>query len=1049
MKDTYKEIFLVPYSHLDTQWRWEYPTTIKKYLKKTLEESINLFKRYPDHQFNFTGALRYEMMRDYFPDLFKEAKKYIDQERWHLAGTCLDETDVLVPSVESMIRNILYGDRWQKDEFGKSSRDYMIPDCFGFPENMPTVMSHCGINGFSSNKLTWGSAVGIPFEIGKWRGPDGSEVVSALNPCRYDSHMDLPIFLNPGRLARLKKLGKKSGIWKSFQYYGVGDIGGSPTEGSVKRALSSIKHYAKKKGGITVKQGSAEQFFDNITDVERSKMDSYQGDFLLTQHSAGTITSAGIMKRWNRKNEQLAYIAELAAVTALYHAGLPYPKEKIKKSWSRIIASQMHDILPGTSTPTAYEFSHNDEVIALNTWTSIIEDSAKAIASNLSGSGELLLFNPHSESRIDAVEFILHTDTQYLNHKYVLIKDIDNNEYVGQLKIDDNNQTIVTFAPKLEALSWSKFSIDKYSEKPKELVTLKLESNSHIIENSFYKVVIENNGKVKSIFEKTINKELLKKPLAYEFQKERPLQFPAWNMDWKDRKKKPFKRIESGGSVKVLEHGPIKTTIEITTIVSKSKFIKEISLSAESNTVEFIERIDWHEKGCSLKLALTGNMDDSEMTYNWETSRINRGINNKKQYEVPSRNWVDMNSKKNWGISIIEDCKYGYDHPMADTIRMTLLYTPAIHYINGFWDQRTHDHGEHTIRYAIHGHSGDWKGTDVIAKSFNTPTRPFIVQDSENSSKESVIKPFKLKSEHIGILSIKRAEDLEGIIVRLYERSGSANIGTLSFNQDINEVYTVNGLEEKQEQISFSKNSLDVEIPANGIKSYFIRYESEVATKIIPQQTLKLPYNHSLFSENGVNTESILPRESISGLVESGDITFYIAENKELNALSCNSQKLNLSEGYNTLSILGGANSRSVESIVWLDENSEQIESNDLIFSSLTDFVGQWDRREWSSQPKHLPKLRSDYAWLKKCTGINPGYINRQRLEWYSNHTHKNGEDRPYEYGYLYSTKLSIPKNAKYIQLPVNKEAFIVSMTQSNEDCIIKNSYKLKDKFDF
>ena len=110
-----------------------------------------------------------EFMKDYFPDLFEKVKKYVKEGRWHVVGTCLDETDTLAPSVESMIRNVLYGDRWAKEEFGVSSNDIMIPDCFGFPANMPSIMAHCGINGFSSQKLTWNSAVGVPFDIGFWK----------------------------------------------------------------------------------------------------------------------------------------------------------------------------------------------------------------------------------------------------------------------------------------------------------------------------------------------------------------------------------------------------------------------------------------------------------------------------------------------------------------------------------------------------------------------------------------------------------------------------------------------------------------------------------------------------------------------------------------------------------------------------------------------------------------------------------------------------------------------------------------------------------------
>ncbi|TFH30626.1 MAG: hypothetical protein E4G98_01705 [Promethearchaeota archaeon] len=617
---TSKEIFLVPYAHLDTQWRWEFPTTIRKYIRNTLEQNFALFDKYPEHEFNFTGALRYAMMKEYYPAHYETLKKLIAENRWHLAGTSLDETDALTPSVESMIRNILYGDQWFQQEFGKSSRDYMIPDCFGFPANMPSVLAHCGIHGFSSQKLTWNSAVGIPFELGMWKGPDEKEVVCALNPGPYVSRILLPVHLNPARLKQLNTLGKKNGIWKSFQYYGVGDIGGAPTEGSVKRALGSIKHGAQKGTALTVRQGTPDQFFAEVTEAEKQRMDRYSGDLLLINHSAGTLTSAAIMKRWNRKNEQLAFAAEAAALTAHIVAQVPYPEDKIESAWYRVIGSQMHDILPGTCTPTAYEYSHNDEVIALKTWTTIIHDAAQAIAPFVPGEGTVLLYNPLGETRQDLVEINLPIPSDF-GEKAITLVDTDGNTIPVQIHDYEGGQKTAIFIPKLPPFSWKRYSIEFNSKTTEEeiLNPVRIDRNEDgfILENSYYKILITQAGQIFSIFHKEMQKELLKKPLAYEFQKEHPKVFPAWNMDWKDRKKPPFLRIETGDEVSIIEDGPLRCILQITTHINSSVFLKEISLSHESDIIKFTERISWRELGCSLKLALTGDFTQPQVTYNW------------------------------------------------------------------------------------------------------------------------------------------------------------------------------------------------------------------------------------------------------------------------------------------------------------------------------------------------------------------------------------------------------------------------------------------------
>jgi len=1049
-----KEIFLIPYSHLDTQWRWEYPTTINKYIKNTLDENLTLFKKYPEHRFNFTGAIRYAMMKDYFPEAFEEVKKLIREGRWALAGTCLDETDALVPSPESMIRNILYGDRWQKKEFGRSSRDYMIPDCFGFPANMPTIMAHCGIHGFSSNKLTWGSAVGIPFEIGVWKGPDGSEIVSALNPCRYDSHLELPVHLNPARLARLKRLGKKNGIWKSFQYYGVGDIGGAPLEGSVRRALASIRHFAARAGETIVRQGSADEFFGEITGEEKGRMDRYEGDFLLTNHSAGTITSAAIMKRWNRKNEQLAFAAEEAAVTAMIQAGCPYPADKIESAWTRMIGSQMHDILPGTSTPTAYEYAHNDEVVALKTWSSILEDSAEAIAPFVEGDGEILLFNPLDQPRRESVVAELALPEDY-NPGHVVLESGNGTVYPGELKKGSGSRYELTFLPELAPAGWTRFSL-RTADLPEKAtvtapVTLTTGADGYILENRLYRVRISEQGAVTSVCHKGLDKELLDNPLAYEFQKERPMKFPAWNMDWRDRKKAPFVRIEEGTSVQILEDSPLGCKIRIVTEYGSSRFVREVSLRAGSELVDITERIHWRETGCSLKLAVTAALENPAFTCNWETSRIEREVNHKKTFEMPSRLWADL-SGRDHGLSILEDSKYGWDRPEGNTIRMTLLYTPALRYINGFLDQKSQDWGDHTIRYGIYGHSGDWRGTDKQARAFNQPVRSFLVKGGVSpKSQKAPGTPslLTLSNDQVAVMAVKKREEDDSIVLRFYEREGRDARTRVTFAVPLEKVVEVNGLEESLGVVEHSGNSFEMALKANGVKAFALKLKRGIKTVVPDQTILPLEYDTPLIGRNGEATEALFPAEITPAVLQAGNLEFSLAVDEEKNGLSCRGQQIALPADHNRISLLTGAGKSCDARFRWLDSEGKILGEETRRVPAMTGFAGQWDRRLWKRSPKHHLKNRRDYAWLNKCTGVEPGFVNRERLEWVAAHTHDKGRDQAYRYGYLYNVTLAIPRGAVSLVLPESGSIYLLAATASRPATEVKSIRKLSDQFDF
>ena len=177
-----KTIYTVSNAHLDTQWNWDVRTTINSYINKTLDSNFTLFNKYPDYKFSFEGAFRYALAKEYYPDKYAQMKDYIAQGKWNVTGAHWDSGDVNVPSSEAVMRNILYGNEYFKKEFGKTSTDIFLPDCFGFGYALPSIAAHMGLTGFSTAKLSWGSAYGTPFDIGRWYGVDGSYLVSAINP---------------------------------------------------------------------------------------------------------------------------------------------------------------------------------------------------------------------------------------------------------------------------------------------------------------------------------------------------------------------------------------------------------------------------------------------------------------------------------------------------------------------------------------------------------------------------------------------------------------------------------------------------------------------------------------------------------------------------------------------------------------------------------------------------------------------------------------------------------------------------------------------------
>ena len=398
-----KNLYVVGYAHLDTQWRWTYPTVIQDYIRNTMEQNFPLIEKYPDYIFNFTGSRRYEFMKEYYPDDYQKVKKYVAEGRWYPGGSSVDENDANIPSLESFVRQTLYGNHFFQREFGIQSDDYLLPDCFGFPASLPTIFTHEGLKGFSTQKLTWGSAIGVPFNIGTWVGPDGSSVLAALNPGAYGSRVSENLSKSEMWLKRINDTGDKSGVFADYKYYGTGDQGGSPNDSSV----AWIERGIHGDGPVRVISARSDEMYNDISPAQAAKLPSYKGDLLLINHSAGSLSSEAYMKRWNRQNEQLANAAESAATIAWWLGAEPYPQPSLYAAWDLVLGSQMHDIMPGTSLPKAYEYSWNDEVLALNQFAGVAESSSAAVLSTLDTTAQgvpVAVYNPLPIEREDAVE---------------------------------------------------------------------------------------------------------------------------------------------------------------------------------------------------------------------------------------------------------------------------------------------------------------------------------------------------------------------------------------------------------------------------------------------------------------------------------------------------------------------------------------------------------------------------------------------------------------------------------------------------------------------
>jgi len=1029
-------LYAVGYAHLDTEWNWDYPTTINNYIKNTMLENFHLFETYPEYVFNFTGSRRYQMMKEYYPEYYPKVIQYVKAGRWKVSGSSVDEGEVNISSSESLIRQVLYGNQFFKQEFGVQSCDYMLPDCFGFLANVPSIWNHCGLLGFSTQKLSWNSANGIPFNVGVWNGPDGKGIIAALNATDYTGHVKERLDLDQSWSDRLADNQKKYGFSFDYRYYGVGDEGGAPRERDVKNAIGSLNHSDSK---FKVVLSSSDQMFKDITPELRKKLPVYSGDLLLIEHSAGSMTSQSYMKRMNRKNELLAESAEKLACIADWKNRIPYPTDKLKNAWNLLLGSQFHDILPGTSIPKAYEYAWNDEFLAANGFYNVLKSSLSAVSKEMNTNVQgrsLLVYNPVAQNREDLVTAEMEYDQLPAN---VQVFDGKGKALPTQILKREGSKLTLLFLAKVPSVGLAVFDVREtaafVSAKSSLLATGKT------IENQYYKVTFALNGDMASIVDKTLGKELFAKPAGLQFLHEKPTNYPAWNMDWKDRKLPIIGTMDEDATLKIVENGLVRVTMEVVRKGRKSVITQRISLSAgeAGKRLEVSNILDWQSTGVCLKASFPLTAANAKATYNLGVGTIQRANNDSLKYEVPAKEWFDLTDRSGkFGVTILEDCKYGSDKPDDQTLRLTLMYTPQTG--NDFRYQNSQDWGVHEFRYGMYSHAGDWKNSQAPWQGafFNQPLLAFETTKHEGGwGKETSLS--ELSTPQVSIMAFKKLEEGDGYMVRVMELYGSDLKGVnLKLPGEIGDAWEVNGQEQKIGSVAFKGRNLQFDLGHYGIRSFVFKLKDAQLVDV-SQKQLELPFDQDAMSfdndrdDCNFNHRNSLPAELIPSEIVNEGIRYKMGNTADgqNNVLACNGQKIDLGDDCKKVYLLASAiydtkaEFRFDKTVVPL-----QIQSG-------TGYIGQFYNRQFAEDNVTI-------------TRIDKPYVKAANIAWFASHGHYAYPSRneAYQYTYIYAYELNVPHAAKTLELPVNSNVKVFAITLSGDgDGIAEPLQPLMDDF--
>lgn len=992
-----KKIYTIANAHLDTIWSWDFETTVDKYIFNTLNDNFKLFEKYPDYKFNFEGSYRYELMHEYYPQMWKKMKDYIADGKWNVCGSAFENGDVNVPSPEALFRNILLGNNYFQQNFGKRSCDIFLPDCFGFGYALPSIMHHANLKGFTTQKLSWGSAYGIPFDLGKWYGVDGNFVYGNTNPGAYDKTLKK---VRDNEIA-VKKLADNEQYDLPFTavFHGVGDRGGAPKEESVKTVCDEIK--SNDTSDTEVLSASADKIFHDIDALPediKQKLPVWNNELVMTNHAVGGYTSRAIGKRWNRRNEEIADMAERASVAAMTLGGYEYPQEALTKAWKRVIAHQFHDDLPGTSVQRAYRRSWNDYAMSLNQFTNEYEGAVKNIASLIDTSAvkgiPVLINNPMEYERTGVVKITIPAKLRYKN---MAAFDMDGNELPTQVIEATATHSVILVYVTVAPMGYKLLDI----QSKRARISTPLKASIQGLENEKYKVTFNSNGDIRSIFDKELKKEILKKPIYTGiFDYNGSSSWPAWELNFEELNREP-QHAPKVKSIEVTEEGVCRVAMKIVKTYKDSTFTSIVALSRGGKVVEVYDETEWRSTCSAAKEIFCFTAESPVATYDLGLGAIKRGNMNEKLYEVPAQKWADITDESGeFGVSVISECKYGWDKYDNNTLRLTLMHTPLKNYrVDSM--QSMMELGLNRYSYGIYSHS-DAVGhaTQCEARNFVMPMAAFICSKHEGAKIGEL--SFARLSGNAILRAMKKAENSNEIVIRIGEGEKKAQKNVeFSLCTEILSAREIYASEEHIDDIEIQNGKLIFDLKPYETRSFALKVKS--ADTKSTSKAVDFVGNIDAYSTNVAPKASLpivnktIPAEMRPDTVYAGGVKFTLTEK----AILCGGQTINLPESTKKVNLLVA--SLNGDKYITIGGNSVKV--NDI-----REYYAGWDLYDFK-----------EVAFTKDG-----------KLGYEFTHSHNDNGDAKCQQLFFCNVEFEVEGDT--ITLPVDRDILILAITADSDE---------------
>ena len=760
---------------------------------------------YPEYIFLQSQPQLYEWVKENFPDIYAGIKERAAEGRWETDGAMWVEADCNLTSGESLTRQILLGSRFLKEEFGHEPEFLWLPDVFGYSWAIPQILKKSGIKTFMTTKISWSQYNRMPHDTFWWKGIDGSEVLTHF--------ITVPDPWNDESVWQYTYSGQVlpntvKGTWTAYKdkeinknllmAYGFGDGGG----GVNRDMLENMRRISRIPGLPRVRTAKAGDYFRKLHEtVENTDgyVHTWDGELYLEYHR-GTYTSQAYNKKMNRRMEMLYRRAEwLTVLDALVKENLDAAQqEKLTKGWKHLLTNQFHDIIPGSSIHEVYEDSRKDYEYIEQTASEVERDFYEHVLSDTKDT--YTVFNDSSWTMTELVSVPEERDGIFIDDEGNVLKTqkSDRMTYVEVRDIPATGYRTIRFEEEMQEEQGIPFSIE-----------------GRTVETPYYVISLNQAGQITRLYDRTYEREVLpegERANVLQVFEDKPLDFDAWDIDIFYRDK--MREITDLTVFEVTECGPLRMTVRMEWKYMNSTVSQEIILYSDNRRIDFHTKADWHERQQLLKALFPVDIRSTYGTYDVQYGNVRRPNNwntswEQARFESVAHRWADL-SERNYGVSILNDCKYGHDI-RGNVMRITLIKSAVR-------PDYLQDQGTHEFTYALLPHGGDFVEGRVVQEAFtlNEPVHAVI-----GEAKLPYRSFLTLDNDQVELDAVKKSEDGRYIVVRFHEFAGSRQKVTVRPGFDIVS-WTESDLRERPVGEKHADKKITLELGADEIKTVLI-----------------------------------------------------------------------------------------------------------------------------------------------------------------------------------------------------------------------------------